>query len=58
MSLLIAAPPAIAPNTPSVRQPAEVGDLVGEVQVFREAGMNQLFTDQPDLGVEAVASRR
>ncbi|WP_010147545.1 glycerophosphodiester phosphodiesterase [Serinicoccus profundi] len=37
--------------------PAELGDMVGEVQVFLAAGMDQLFTDHPDLGVEAVQTR-
>ena len=34
--------------------PADAGDLVGEIQVFLEAGMDQFFTDNPDLGVSAV----
>ena len=38
----------------SSSDPAELGDMVGEVQVFLDAGMDQFFTDHPDLGVEAV----
>lgn len=34
--------------------PADPGDLVGEIRVFLEAGMDQFFTDNPDLGVAAV----
>ncbi|RMB59674.1 glycerophosphodiester phosphodiesterase [Tessaracoccus antarcticus] len=34
--------------------PADPGDLVGEIQVFLDAGMDQFFTDNPDLGVAAV----
>lgn len=32
--------------------------MVGEVHAFLDAGMDQFFTDQPDLGVEAVSTRR
>lgn len=35
--------------------PADPGDLVGEITVFLEAGMDQFFTDNPDLGVTAVS---
>lgn len=42
----------------SSADPAEHGDMVGEIQVFLEAGMDQFFTDHPDLGVQAVATRR
>ena len=34
--------------------PAGIGDLVGEIQVFLDAGMDGFFTDNPDLGVAAV----
>lgn len=34
--------------------PAEPGNLVGEIRVFLRAGMDQFFTDNPDLGVRAV----
>ena len=34
--------------------PDAVGDMVGEIRVFLEAGMDGFFTDNPDLGVEAV----
>lgn len=37
--------------------PTEHGDLVGEIHVFLAAGMDQLFTDHPDLGVLAVRTR-
>ncbi len=33
--------------------PADPGDLIGEIQVFLDAGMDQFFTDNPDLGVAA-----
>jgi glycerophosphoryl diester phosphodiesterase len=36
--------------------PNAVGDLVGEIDVFVDAGMDGFFTDNPDLG--AVAARR
>ena len=35
--------------------PTAVGDLAGEIQVFVGAGMDGFFTDNPDLGVAAVA---
>jgi glycerophosphoryl diester phosphodiesterase len=35
--------------------PSAVGDLVGELRVFLEAGMDGFFTDNPDLGVAATA---
>jgi glycerophosphoryl diester phosphodiesterase len=34
--------------------PNAVGDLVGEIRVFVDAGIDGFFTDNPDLGVEAV----
>lgn len=39
----------------SSENPADPGDLVGEIRVFLEAGMDQFFTDNPDLGVAAVS---
>jgi glycerophosphoryl diester phosphodiesterase len=33
--------------------PADLGDLAGEIQAFLEAGMDGFFTDQPDIGVRA-----
>lgn len=42
----------------SSADPAALGDMVGEVHAFLDAGMDQFFTDQPDLGVEAVSTRR
>ena len=38
----------------SSADPNEIGDMVGMVQPFLDAGIDGLFTDQPDLGVEAV----
>lgn len=37
--------------------PAGIGDLVGEIRTFLRAGMDQFFTDNPDLGVAAVRGR-
>jgi glycerophosphoryl diester phosphodiesterase len=34
--------------------PAAPGDLVGEIRTFLEAGMDQFFTDNPDIGVQAA----
>jgi len=42
----------------SSADPAALGDMVGEVHAFLDAGMDQFFTDQPDLGVEAVSTSR
>ncbi len=33
------------------------GDLVGEIQVFLDAGIDGFFTDNPDLGAEAASTR-
>lgn len=41
----------------SSSDPAAHGNLVGEIQAFLNAGMDQLFTDHPDLGVLAVRTR-
>lgn len=41
----------------SSTDPAEPGDLVGEIRTFLRAGMDQFFTDNPDLGVKAVRGR-
>ncbi|PZF84995.1 esterase-like activity of phytase family protein [Jiangella anatolica] len=38
----------------SSADPAGIGDLEGEIQVFLEAGMDGFFTDNPDLGDAAV----
>ena len=35
--------------------PNAVGDLVGEIRVFIDAGIDGFFTDNPDLGVAAVS---
>ena len=37
--------------------PAGIGDLVGEIRVFLRAGMDAFFSDNPDLGVQAVRRR-
>jgi len=39
----------------SSADPASFGDLSGQIQAFIRLGMDGLFTDQPDLGVAAVA---
>ena len=36
---------------------AQPGDLIGEIRAFLDAGMDQFFTDNPDLGVAAVRGR-
>lgn len=41
----------------SSTEPAQPGDLIGEIRVFLDAGMDQFFTDNPDLGVAAVRGR-
>lgn len=41
----------------SSSDPAAVGDLVGEIRTFLRAGMDQFFTDNPDLGVVAAHGR-
>lgn len=41
----------------SSTDPAAPGDLVGEIRTFLRAGMDQFFTDNPDLGVKAVRGR-
>lgn len=38
----------------SSADPAETGDLAGEIAVFLEAGLDGFFTDDPDLGVPAA----
>jgi glycerophosphoryl diester phosphodiesterase len=38
--------------------PAAHGDLAGEIQTFLNAGLDAFFTDQPDIGVRAVASHK
>ena len=35
-------------------RPDGIGDIVGEIQVFLDAGMDGFFTDNPDLGVTAA----
>jgi glycerophosphoryl diester phosphodiesterase len=34
--------------------PSEIGDLAGEIRVFIDAGMDGIFSDQPDLAAAAV----
>ncbi len=41
----------------SSADPAEPGDLIGEIRTFLRAGMDQFFTDNPDLGVQAARLR-
>ena len=41
----------------SSKNPADPGNLVGESRVFLKAGVDQIFTDNPDLGVAAVKGR-
>ncbi|WP_310387769.1 glycerophosphodiester phosphodiesterase family protein [Roseateles sp.] len=36
--------------------PAAYGDMAGQIKAFVELGMDGFFTDQPDLGVAAVAA--
>ena len=42
----------------SSANPADPGNLVGEIRVFLKAGVDQVFTDNPDLGVAAVKNRQ
>jgi glycerophosphoryl diester phosphodiesterase len=42
----------------SSTDPAALGDLVGEIRTFVRAGMDQFFTDNPDIGVQAARWRR
>jgi glycerophosphoryl diester phosphodiesterase len=37
--------------------PAGIGDLAGEINTFLDAGMDSLFTDNPDLGNQVVNTR-
>ncbi len=41
----------------SSEDPNAPGDLVGEIQVFLDAGIDGFFTDNPDIGVEAASTR-
>lgn len=36
--------------------PAQFGNMAGQVRAFAQLGMDGFFTDQPDLGVAAVSS--
>ncbi|MEU4361998.1 esterase-like activity of phytase family protein [Promicromonospora sp. NPDC023987] len=45
----------LAADFRSSDDPNGIGDMVGEVQVFLEAGLDGFFTDNPDLGVAAVS---
>ena len=36
--------------------PASFGDMAGQIHAFLQLGMDGFFTDQPDLGVAAVAA--
>lgn len=41
-------------NFKSSANPAEIGDMKGEIKAFLAAGMDHVFSDQPDLAVAAV----
>jgi glycerophosphoryl diester phosphodiesterase len=45
----------LAADFRSSTDPNGIGDMVGEVRVFMEAGLDGFFTDNPDLGVAAVS---
>lgn len=48
---------AFLPNEfDSSADPAAYGDLAGQIKAFVDLGMDGFFTDQPDLGVAAVAA--
>jgi glycerophosphoryl diester phosphodiesterase len=38
----------------SSADPAGIGDLAGEIRVFVEAGLDGLFSDNPDVAVAAI----
>jgi glycerophosphoryl diester phosphodiesterase len=40
----------------SSTNPADVGDLAGEIRAFLDAGMDGFFTDNPEIGVQVVAA--
>jgi glycerophosphoryl diester phosphodiesterase len=44
----------LPPDLRSSSDPAAPGDVVTEIRTFLDAGVDGLFTDNPDLGVEAV----
>jgi glycerophosphoryl diester phosphodiesterase len=41
----------------SSTDPNAPGDLVGEIQAFLDVGIDGFFTDNPDIGVAAAATR-
>ena len=45
----------LPPDLRSSSDPAEPGDVVTEIRTFLDAGIDGFFTDNPDLGVEAVS---
>ncbi len=45
--------PVPAAAVPQQHDPAAVGDLDGEITAFLDAGMDNFFTDDPDVGQEA-----
>ncbi|MFD2026016.1 esterase-like activity of phytase family protein [Promicromonospora aerolata] len=45
----------LAADFRSSNDPNGVGDMVGEVQAFLDAGLDGFFTDNPDLGAAAVS---
>jgi glycerophosphoryl diester phosphodiesterase len=46
----------LPPAFRSSSDPYATGDLVGEIQVYLDAGLDGFFTDNPDLGVAAVTA--
>jgi glycerophosphoryl diester phosphodiesterase len=46
----------LPPDLRSSSDPAAPGDVVTEIRTFLDAGIDGFFTDNPDLGVEAVSS--
>jgi len=47
-------PPALRSSS----DPTEPGNVVGEMRTFLRAGIDGFFTDNPDLGVEAVSQSK
>lgn len=42
----------------SSEDPAQIGDMKGEIKAFLDAGMDHVFSDQPDLAHQAVQEHR
>jgi glycerophosphoryl diester phosphodiesterase len=47
----------LPPDLRSSSDPAAPGDVVTEIRTFLDAGIDGFFTDNPDLGAEAVEAR-